>query len=65
MHTFTLTQISVLNAQVCGTGSYDQALKWLNKVHPSGTQNGWSKSKELAPVKCADNSNKKHYIFEC
>jgi len=62
-----LMKVGLLNAQVCSEGTYDEALDWLQKSNPAGTVNNWQKDerKEVAPVKCADDSKRTHYIFEC
>ena len=62
-----LTKNGLLDAQVCSEGTYDEALEWINSTNPSGTNNGWVKNGEgkFAPVKCADNPERTHYMFIC
>ncbi len=63
----TLTRMNLLQAQVCSSGSWDDALDWLRATNPAGTQNNWQKDErpEVAPVACADDAKNTHYVFVC
>jgi hypothetical protein len=58
---------SLLDARVCSEGTYDEALEWIRRVNPAGTQNNWDKHEDgtFAPIKCADNPERTHYMFSC
>jgi hypothetical protein len=62
-----LTKMSMLQAQVCSDGTWDEALEWLRKTNPSGTSNNWQKDERacVAPVVCASNPDRHHYVFDC
>lgn len=62
-----LTKNGVLDAQVCSTGTYDEALVWIRYYNPAGTANNWGKNEDgpFAPVKCARDSTRTHYMFIC
>lgn len=61
------TKMSILNTQVCSAGTWDEALDWLQRTSPAGTQNNWQKDErpEVAPVQCAEYPDRKHYVFNC
>lgn len=63
----TLTANKLFDAQVCSTGTYDEALEWLRRTNPAGTTSNWGKHEEgaFAPVKCADDPERTHYMFTC
>jgi hypothetical protein len=67
MEEHILTKNGILDAQVCSTGTYDEALDWIRKVNPAGTSNNWSKNTEgpFAPVRCAEHPDRTHYMFVC
>lgn len=67
MEMHILTKTSILQAQVCSTGSWDEALEWLRHYNPAGTQNNWQKDERscVAPVQCSDHPERTHYIFNC
>lgn len=62
-----ITHVSILNMQVCSTGTIDEALEFAQREHEAGTQNNWQKSEkpELAPVTCLDHADRTHYVFVC
>ena len=62
-----LTRMNILQAQVCSDGTWDEALEWLRKTNPAGTENNWQKDERacVAPVVCGSNPNRKHYVFDC
>lgn len=67
MEKFILTKNFILDAQVCAEATYDEALEWIRKENPAGTQNNWSKNEgeNFAPVTCADHPERTHYAFVC
>ena len=67
MEKHTLTRMSLLQAQVCSEGTWDEALEWIRTTNPAGTHNNWQKdeSENMAPVPCDDDKNRTHYIFIC
>ena len=67
MNKHILIRQNLLRAQVCSSGTWDEALDWLRSYHPAGTQNNWQKDErtEVAPVVCADNPDRHHYVFDC
>lgn len=67
MEKFILTKNGIVDAQVCAEATYDEAEQWLRSTNPAGTTNNWSKNAEgnFAPVKCADNPERTHYMFVC
>ena len=62
-----LTRMTFLNAQVCSSGTWDEALEWIRISNPAGTTNNWLKDEDpaLAPVKCSQYPERTHYIFNC
>lgn len=67
MEPHLLTKNGVVDAQVCSSGTYDEALEWIRRTNPAGTQNNWSKNESgaFAPVTCADDPRRTHYMFIC
>jgi hypothetical protein len=67
MEKHILTKNGILDAQVCSSGTYDEALEFIRITNPAGTENNWQKNEEgkFAPVKCADNPDRTHYMFVC
>jgi hypothetical protein len=67
MASHVLNHLGLCDAQVCSTGSSDDALEWLEANWPAGTRNGWSKAEgdAYAPVKCAALTDRTHYMFHC
>lgn len=63
----TLLVNGMVDARVCSTGTYDEALEWIRKENPAGTQNNWQKHEDgkFAPIKCADDPERTHYMFIC
>ena len=57
----------IFQARVCSEGTWDEALEWIRQTNPAGTQNNWQKHKGDAfiPVKCSDNPDRWHFMFEC
>lgn len=55
--------VGVFDARVCSEGSYDEALEFLQRTSPAGTENNWQKHDEgtFAPVKCATHPERTHY----
>jgi hypothetical protein len=62
-----LIYMDTLNARVCSSGTWDEALQWLRRENPAGTTGNWVKKEQenCAPVKCANNSEMTHYMFTC
>lgn len=62
-----LLRNGILNAQVCSCGTWDEALEWIRVDNPAGTSGNWFKDErpEVAPVKCADDPSRTHYMFVC
>ena len=67
---YEITRASILNLQVCSNCPLEEIEKLEDavKTHsPAGTANNWMIIKEgnLAPVKCLEDNNRQHYMFEC
>lgn len=62
-----LTHMKLLSAQVCSTGTEDEALEWLQRTNPAGTTNNWQKEDrpEAAPIHCEKYPERTHYLFTC
>ncbi len=62
-----VTRVTLLNAQVCSAGTWDEALEFICRENPAGTRHNWKKDErpELAPVVCADDPKRRHYVFCC
>lgn len=65
-----ITRSSLLNIQVCSKLSEEETLEWLRKASPAGTSANWGLQRKdddnyLAPVQCANDPERKHYIFVC
>ncbi len=62
-----LLRWSLLQARVCSSRSWDEALEWLRRTNPAGTEHNWQKDErpEVAPVPCANGGGRTHYVFEC
>ena len=60
-----LTKSGIMDAQVCSEGTYDEALAFIRTTNPAGTTNNWSKNEggAFAPIPCADNPKRTHYMF--
>jgi hypothetical protein len=67
MEKHIITHVGLLDAQVCSEGTYDEALTFIQSVHPAGTSNNWQKNSKgkFAPVTCADHPERTHYMFLC
>lgn len=67
MEKHLLTRNGLLDAQVCSTGTWDEALEWLQTHNPAGTQLNWCKNTDVkyAPIKCAEHPDRTHYMFTC
>lgn len=59
--------MDIFNARVCSIGTWDEALEWLRTQNPAGTTNNWHKKEDAncAPVQCADDEKRTHYMFIC
>ena len=60
----------LLNCRICSTGTELEALEWLQKTNPAGTELNWqsydyNENPEMAPVQCSEYSDRKHYRFCC
>lgn len=58
----------MLNARVCSTGTWDEALEWVRRRYPAGTSHNWQKKTEpeaALPIQCDDDPEKTHYMFIC
>lgn len=62
-----LTKNGIIDAQVCSAGTNDEALEWIRTTNPAGTTNNWQKNNDgpYAPVPCADDKSRTHYMFIC
>jgi hypothetical protein len=58
---------SLLDARVCSKGTYDEALEWIRTENPAGTSLNWAKHEDgpYAPLTCADDPKRTHYMFNC
>ena len=67
MEKHILTKFGIIDAQVCSEETYDEALDFIRTQYAAGTENNWQKNEEgpFAPVKCADNPSRTHYMFIC
>lgn len=67
MDKHTITLESVLSIQVCSEGTREEALEWLQENSPAGTTGNWQvdERKNVAPVQCADDATRMHYVFKC
>lgn len=62
--------IGICHMQVCAEKDLgeEEVLHEANQQNPSGTFNGWSRIERdgnLAPVVCADDLSRMHYILVC
>ena len=67
MGPLVVTQMTLLQIQVCTTLEGDEAIEHeTNQVAPAGTTQGWKMSHEAryAPVVCEGYPERKHYILE-
>lgn len=65
-HVITLWRF--LHAQVCSTGTWDEALDFIRERMPAGTSGNWFKADEEphhAPVACEKYPERTHYMFIC
>ena len=73
MEKHELNRVSIFNISICSTGTENEALEYARSCHAAGTSNNWQKYewsqcedyKQFAPVKCAEHSERNHYIFFC
>lgn len=69
-HKIVKIQETLFQMQICTTippdlkHTINDALK-AEKLHISGTTNGWQLDESIEPVKCIDFDNRWHYIFNC
>jgi hypothetical protein len=61
---------NVVSIQVCSCLSEAETLKWLRRESPAGTRSNWESQRKgdadyKAPVQCADDPDRTHYIFIC
>ena len=61
---------SLLNIQVCSRLPEEETLQWLREKSPAGTSGNWQLQRKdsdgyLAPVQCAENPGRKHFVFNC
>jgi hypothetical protein len=70
----TKPMIGLFYMQVCAVkdATDEEILEVANRENPAGTTNGWStvaredhENKEIRPVVCDDNRNRKHFILIC
>lgn len=66
----TRPMIGICHMQVCADKgvSEEEVLREANRQNPSGTMNGWSRIERdgsMAPVACADDPNRMHYMIVC
>lgn len=63
----TVMKITIFDVQVCSLASEDDALAWVRDTFPSGTTGNWQKQSEpdLAPITCAADGGRTHYVFQC
>jgi hypothetical protein len=57
----------LLGVQVCASKgiTIERVVELVNRLNPAGTRNGWVIDESLAPVVCADDSGRLHYILVC
>lgn len=57
----------LFQCRVCSTGTWDEALEWLQLNHPPGTTTNWQKSTDTpcAPLTCSSDPTRTHYMFIC
>ncbi len=62
-----VTKYSLLNIQVCSSGTEDEALDWLRSACPAGTSMNWQRQEEpnLKPIACANGNGRMHYVYVC
>lgn len=67
MEQHELVKVGLIDARVCSAGTYDEALEWIRTTNPAGTENNWGKNAEgaFAPVACADDKTRTHFMFIC
>jgi hypothetical protein len=67
MEKYILIGSGIFDVRVCAEATYDEALDWLQRTNPAGTQNNWSKNGDgaFAPIVCADHPERTHYMFDC
>lgn len=58
---------NLLYSIVCSSGTWDEALEWIRRAYPAGTENNWHKAREenQQPVTCESNPARRHYMFVC
>lgn len=62
--------IGICHMQVCAVANAtdEEILEVCNRENPSGTQHGWAiviRDGEGAPVPCAGNSGRQHFLVSC
>ncbi len=62
--------VDLCTAGVCAELDTAEATARLNREHPTGTKHAWVPVAKLGdgtalPVPCPDDSQRKHYLFEC
>ena len=62
--------VDICTAGVCTELDTGEAMVRLNREHPTGTTHAWTPVAKLGdgtalPVTCPDDSQRKHYLFEC
>ena len=60
-----LTKMTIFDIQVCSVGTEEEALEWIRKACPAGTEGNWQKSTypQHKPVGCANGGGRTHYVF--
>lgn len=62
---------TLFNCQICTSLPQEKVEDAVNKINPSGTENGWSlmtnesHGEGEGPVDCANGNGCKHYKFVC
>jgi len=70
MEKHVITSMKLLNCQVCSEGTEEEALAWLRRTSPAGTENNWGQydyeeHPEMKPLTCADHPERTHFVFPC
>lgn len=69
----TRCAVGLCHMQVCADSNAtdEEILEVCNRENPSGTTNGWSQvcraaePANMAPVQCADDSSRTHFLVAC
>jgi hypothetical protein len=67
MNKHEISRHGILQIQVCSEGHIKEALDWVRKESPAGTENNWmvDDNPRATPVKCEKYPERTHYLFCC